>query len=94
MWAEVGRHLPAVGPWDVVIILAVPVIAVLGTMALLHMVSKNPKSEGEIHIRPLGIEIRWSQSQNLKAGKPQQSVQQEVQGSGNTVVPSSVAQNE
>jgi hypothetical protein len=80
MWAEVGKNLPALGPTAVVVIaLAVPVIAVLGTIVLMQMASKSSKPEGEIRVRTLGIVVRWGQSQSSKSKRPSHPTRKEVQ---------------
>lgn len=68
MWAEVGRYVPTVGPYGAVIILMIPIIAVLATVAIVLLVSKGQIPEGDIRIRILGIKVRWGQheGQNSK----------------------------
>jgi hypothetical protein len=57
MGAAAG-HIPAVGPYGIVIALMLPVIAVTGTIAILLLVRKIPETEIEITIRMLGIRVR------------------------------------
>ena len=66
MWAEVGRYLSAVGPWQAVIILLVPAIAILGATFIFIVASKSGVPEGEIRIRPLGIVVRWGHAPESK----------------------------
>lgn len=68
MWAEVGHYVPAVGPYGAVIALLVPIIAVLGTIAIIRLVSKSRIPEGDVRIRILGIRVRWGQS-GIEPGK-------------------------
>lgn len=97
MWAEVGRSLPAVGPWEAVITLVVvPVIAILGAAGILFMASKSRIREGEIRIRVLGITVRWGQPPNsrneVKATSP--PIEEEVMRPDTDTVSSSNSQSD
>lgn len=72
MWAVVGHHVPAVGPYGILVVLLVPIIAVLGTIGIILMVSKNRIPEGDIRIRILGIKVRWGNPE-IENSKPPDS---------------------
>jgi hypothetical protein len=65
MWTDVG-HVPVVGPYSSVIISAVPIIAVLGTIVIILLVGRSRIPEGEIRISILGIKVRWGPSAQQK----------------------------
>jgi hypothetical protein len=73
MWAEVGLYGPAIGHYGAAIALAVPAIAVLGTIIIIFMVSKSRIPEGEIRIRILGLRFRWDQSATKNDNLPDSS---------------------
>ena len=64
MGAEVGRYVPADGPYGVVVTLLVLIIAVLGTIVIVLLVGKSQIPAGEIRIRILGITVRWGQKED------------------------------
>lgn len=80
MWAEVGSHIPTVGPYGFAIAVAVPIVAVLGAISILLVAGSKRIPEGEVRIRILGIKVRWDQRKDQDdkskdpentAGKPQ-----------------------
>jgi hypothetical protein len=71
MWVEVGRYVPAIGPWWIVAILGVGALAILGTIVILVMVGKSPISQGEVRVRPLGIRVRWGQPEESSKVNPE-----------------------
>ena len=62
MWAEVGRYVSAAGPYGLAILLAVSLLAVLGTVVIVITVSKSQIPQGDIRVRILGIKVSWGQS--------------------------------
>jgi hypothetical protein len=70
MWAEVGHYAPAVGPYGVVIVALIPLIAILGTVVIVLLVGKSRLPEGTVRIRILGISVRWVQSDKRIDGPP------------------------
>jgi hypothetical protein len=91
MWAEVGRSLSAVGPWEAVLdLVVVPVIAILGAIGILFAASKSRIREGEIRIRVLGITVRWGQPPNSRNEVEPTSppLEEEMTGPGTETVPS------
>lgn len=64
MWAGAGRYLPAFGPWGVCVLIIIVLLAILAVGWIIHLISKHQIGEGEIHVRILGISVRWVTTPN------------------------------
>lgn len=73
MWTEVEHYASAGGPYGLAIVLAVTLIAVLGTVVIIITVSKSQIPQGDIRIRILGIKVSWGQSGDAHHGRQDSS---------------------